>query len=88
MEIKPDKLMKKMEVLDYVRIGETKIDEIIKDGKFVKPIFIDGFAHALYSTNEVQEWIKLQRQKRDEKIDINKVKKQQNEPSSYNHLKV
>lgn len=78
MEKIVDKLIKKAEVLEYVSIGETKIDEIIRNGKFVKPIFIDGFAHALYSVNEVQEWIKLQRQKRDENIDINKlVKKQQ-----------
>lgn len=77
MEMIEDKLIKKMEVLDYVRIGETKIDEIIKDGKFVKPIYIDGFAHALYSVTEVQEWIKLQRQKRDDNSDVNKVVKKQ-----------
>lgn len=78
MEKIVDKLIKKVELLEYICIGETKIDEIIKDGKFVKPIFIDGFAHALYSVNEVQEWIKLQRQKRDENVDMSKlVKKQQ-----------
>ena len=77
MEIKPDKLIKKMEVLDYVCIGETKIDEIIKDGKFVKPIFIDGFSHALYSINAVQEWIKLQSQKRHENSGVSKVVKKQ-----------
>jgi predicted DNA-binding transcriptional regulator AlpA len=78
MEKIVDKLIKKPELLEYICIGETKIDEIIRDGKFVKPIFIDGFAHALYSVNEVQEWIKLQRQKRDENVDMSKlVKKQQ-----------
>ena len=79
MEKIVDKLIKKAEVLEYVSIGETKIDEIIRNGKFVKPIFIDGFAHALYSVNEVQEWIKLQRQKRDENLDVSSkvVKKQQ-----------
>mgnify|MGYP003587436436 CR=1 FL=1 len=77
MEKIVDKLIKKVEILEYVCIGETKIDEIIKDGKFVKPIFIDGFAHALYSVNEVQEWIKLQKQKRDENSDVIKVVKKQ-----------
>ncbi len=77
MEKIVDKLIKKVEILEYVCIGETKIDEIIKDGKFVKPIFIDGFAHALYSVNEVQEWIKLQKQKRDENSDVSKVVKKQ-----------
>lgn len=76
MEIKPDKLIKKMEVLKLCVYRETKIDEII-DGKFVKPIFIDGFSHALYSINEVQEWIKLQRQKRDENSDVSKIVKKQ-----------
>lgn len=77
MEKIVDKLIKKAEVLEYVCIGETKIDEIIRDGKFVKPIFIDGFAHALYSVNEVQEWIKRQRQKRDEDREVTKVVKKQ-----------
>lgn len=72
-----DKLIKKVEILEYVCIGETKIDEIIKDGKFVKPIFIDGFAHALYSVNEVQQWINLQKQKRDENPDVSKIVKKQ-----------
>ena len=72
-----DKLIKKAEVLEYVCIGETKIDEIIRDGKFVKPIFIDGFAHALYSINEVQEWIVLQRQKRDDYKELSIVVKKQ-----------
>lgn len=72
-----DKLIKKGELLEYVCIGETKIDEIIRDGKFVKPIFIDGFAHALYSVNEVQEWIALQRQKRDDYKELSIVVKKQ-----------
>jgi hypothetical protein len=41
-----------------------KLDEIIKDGNFVAPIFINGFAHGLYSVKEIQEWIKEQKQKR------------------------
>ena len=77
MEKIVDKLIKKVEILEYVCIGETKIDEIIKDGKFVKPIFIDGFAQALYSVNEVQQWINLQKQKRDENSDVSKIVKKQ-----------
>lgn len=48
-----DKLIKKAEVLaEYVKIGETKLDAIVKEGNFVNPIFIDGFAHALYSKGD------------------------------------
>lgn len=60
-----DQLIKKTDVLmEYIKIGETKLDEIIKNGNFVTPIFIDGFAHGLYSVKEIQEWIKEQKQKR------------------------
>lgn len=60
-----DKLIKKADVImEYIKIGETKFDEIIKDGNFVAPIFINGFAHGLYSVKEIQEWIEEQKQKR------------------------
>lgn len=50
-----DRLIKKVEVLtEYVKIGETKLDAIIKEGNFVTPIFIPGFAHSLYSVKV--EW--------------------------------
>lgn len=63
-----DKLIKKADVLvEYIKIGETKLDAIIKEGNFVTPIFISGFAHALYSTKEIQEWIENQKQKRNAK---------------------
>ena len=52
---KEDRLIKKTEVLaEYVKIGETKLDAIIKEGNFVTPIFILGFAHSLYSVKEIQ----------------------------------
>ena len=60
-----DKLIKKADVLiEYVKIGETKLNQIIEDGNFVMPIFIDGFAHGLYSVKEIQKWIEEQKQKR------------------------
>lgn len=62
---KEDRLIKKAEVLtEYVKIGETKLDAIIKEGNFVTPIFIQGFAHSLYSVKEIQKWIEEQKQKR------------------------
>ncbi len=62
---KEDKLIKKTEVLSqYIKIGETKLDAIIKEGNFVTPIFIQGFAHSLYSVKEIQKWIEEQKQKR------------------------
>ncbi|QKF68127.1 hypothetical protein AVENP_2631 [Arcobacter venerupis] len=62
---KEDKLIKKTEVLsEYIKIGETKLDAIIKEGNFVTPIFIQGFAHSLYSVKEIQKWIEEQKQKR------------------------
>lgn len=62
---KEDKLIKKTEVLsEYIKIGETKLDAIIKEGNFVTPIYIQGFAHSLYSVKEIQKWIEEQKQKR------------------------
>lgn len=66
-----DKLIKKAEVLtEYVKIGETKLDEIIKLGNFVEPVFITGFAHSLYSVKEIQQWIDEQKKKRNYKKEI------------------
>ncbi|MCT7514210.1 helix-turn-helix transcriptional regulator [Aliarcobacter cryaerophilus] len=60
-----DRIVKKTEVLnEYIKIGETKLDELIKKGNFAKPIFIDGYAHALYSVKEIQQWIEEQKKKR------------------------
>lgn len=64
-----DRIIKKAEVLtEYIKIGETKLDQIIKEGNFVEPIFIDGFAHSLYSVKEIQQWIEEQKQKRNFKL--------------------
>jgi hypothetical protein len=43
---------------------ETKITEIIRNGNFVKPIFINGFSYPLYSVAEIQKWMEEQKQKR------------------------
>lgn len=60
-----DKFIKKAEVLtEYIKIGETKLDEIIRNGNFVEPIPIEGFAHSLYSVLEIQKWMDDQKQKR------------------------
>lgn len=59
-----DKLIQTGEIENYVGIGKTKIKEIVKSENFVKPIFINGFAYALYSVKEIQQWIEEQKQKR------------------------
>ncbi len=59
-----DKFIQSGEIEKYISIGKTKITEIIKSGKFVKPIHIDGFSYPLYSVLEIQKWMQEQKQKR------------------------
>ena len=59
-----DKYLKSGEIEKYIKIEKTKITEIIKRGKFVKPIVIDGFSYPLYSVLEIQKWMDEQKQKR------------------------
>ena len=59
-----DKFKQSGEIEKYISIGKTKITEIIKSGKFVKPIVIDGFSYPLYSVSEIQKWMEEQKQKR------------------------
>ena len=59
-----DKFIQSGEIEKYISIGKTKITEIIKSGKFVKPIIIDGFSYPLYSVLEIQKWMQEQKQKR------------------------
>ena len=61
-----DKFIQKKGILQFIDIGETKLDAIIKNGNFVKPILIDGFAYPLYSQIEINTWIDEQKKKRDE----------------------
>ena len=59
-----DKFIQSGEIEKYISIGKTKITEIIKSGKFVKPTLIDGFSYPLYSVSEIQKWMEEQKQKR------------------------
>lgn len=59
-----DKFIKIDEVVKYVGIGKTKVLELSKNGKFVMPIKIDGFATNLFSFLEIQEWMNEQKKKR------------------------
>ncbi|MCG3701629.1 hypothetical protein L5F41_05925 [Aliarcobacter butzleri] len=62
-----DKFIQKKDILlQFISIGETKLDEIIKNGNFVKPIPIEGFAYPLYSQIEINTWMDQQKKKRDE----------------------
>ena len=59
-----DKLLKRKELYDYLKIKYTKLRELIKKGKIIKPIIIEGFNEELYSLNELQEFIETQKAKR------------------------
>jgi prophage regulatory protein len=59
-----DKLLKRKELYDYLKIKDTKLRELIKKGKIIKPIIIEGFNEELYSLNELQEFIETQKAKR------------------------
>ena len=59
-----DKFIQSGELEKYIGIGKTKITEIIRNGNFVKPIFINGFSYPLYSVAEIQKWMEEQKQKR------------------------
>ena len=61
-----DKFIKIDEVIECVGIGKTKIIEMSKNGKFVKPLRIDGFSSNLFSLIEIQEWMEDQKKKRDQ----------------------
>ena len=59
---------KRKEIFFYLQIKDTKLKELIKAGKFIKPIFAEGFCEALYSLNELQEWITAIKEKRDQNV--------------------
>lgn len=62
-----DVFIKKKEILNFIKIGETKLDELIKSGNLIKPIKIDGFGEKLFSQNELQKWMKEKLENRNEK---------------------
>lgn len=61
-----DKLIKRKGIFEFVAIGDTKIKEMIEKGYLIKPVQIPGFNEELFSLNELQEWIKVQKAKRNE----------------------
>ncbi len=61
-----DRLIKRKEILSYLEIKDTKLRQMIKTGKIIKPIIIEGFQEELYSFNELQIWISDQKEKRDQ----------------------
>ena len=52
-----DKLLKRKELCEILRIKDTKIRELIKQKKLIEPIYIEGFSEPLFSQNELMEWI-------------------------------
>ena len=59
-----DIFIKKKEILNYIKIGETKLNELIRTGKLIEPVIIDGFKEPLYSLEELKEWMQKQLEKR------------------------
>jgi len=59
-----DIFIKKKEILNYIKIGETKLNELIRTGKLIEPVIIDGFKEPLYSLEELNEWMQKQLEKR------------------------
>ena len=60
-----DKLIRRDEIIEITALKKTKVIELISKGKLIKPIYIDGFQEALYSFNELQNWIQEQKNKRE-----------------------
>ena len=60
-----DRLIKRKEISNYIEIKDTKLKQLIKAGKIIKPSIIEGFNEELYSLNELQIWIFDQKTKRD-----------------------
>jgi excisionase family DNA binding protein len=59
-----DKLLKRKELCEILKIKDTKIRELIKNNKLIKPIYIEGFSEPLFSQTELQEWIEKQKANR------------------------
>ena len=63
-----DTLLKKPDVIKILKIGRTKLYDIINSGQFITPIRLPNTQIDLYSNNELQEWIRQQKVVRDKKI--------------------
>ena len=64
-----DTLLKKPDVIKILKIGRNKLYDIINSGQFISPIRLPNTQIDLYSSNELQEWIKKQRELRDKIIE-------------------
>lgn len=60
-----DTLLKKPDLLKILKIGRNKLYDIINSGEFINPIRLPNTQIDLYSHDELQEWIKKQKEKRD-----------------------
>ena len=63
-----DKLLKKPDVIKILKIGRNKLYDIINSGQFISPIRLPNTQIDLYSNNELQEWIRQQKDVRDKNI--------------------
>ena len=63
-----DTLLKKPDVIKILKIGRNKLYDIINSGQFISPIRLPNTQIDLYSNNELQEWIRQQKDVRDKKI--------------------
>ena len=63
-----DTLLKKPDVIKILKIGRNKLYDIINSGQFISPIRLPNTQIDLYSNNELQEWIKQQKNARYKKI--------------------
>ena len=60
-----DTLLKKPDVIKILKIGRNKLYDIINSGQFISPIRHPNTQIDLYSNNELQEWIRQQKDVRD-----------------------
>ncbi|PRM93829.1 AlpA family phage regulatory protein [Arcobacter cryaerophilus gv. pseudocryaerophilus] len=60
-----DTLLKKPDVIKILKIGRNKLYDIINSGQFISPIRLPNTQIDLYSNNELQEWIRQQKDVRD-----------------------
>ena len=60
-----DTLLKKTDVIKILKIGRNKLYDIINSGQFISPIRLPNTQIDLYSNNELQEWIRQQKDVRD-----------------------
>lgn len=66
-----DTLLKKPDVIKILKIGRNKLYDIINSGQFISPIRLPNTQIDLYSNNELQEWIRQQKDGRDKTTNYN-----------------